>query len=53
MRWYGYVSRMNKERIPKKRSRHKSKGKCPEGKPRSRWELSRKICHPEGRKIMG
>jgi hypothetical protein len=38
MRWYGHVLRMNKERIPKKVSNMKVKGKHPRGRPRSRWE---------------
>jgi hypothetical protein len=29
---------MNKERIPKKILKKKVKGKCPRGRPRSRWK---------------
>jgi hypothetical protein len=38
MRWYDCVARIIEERIPQIFFNMKVKGKCPSGRPRSRWE---------------
>jgi len=38
LRWFGYVSRMPKERPPKQTLLAKVKGKSPVGRPRTCWE---------------
>ena len=38
LRWFGHVSRMPQERIPKQVFLAKSNGKRPIGRPRTRWQ---------------
>ena len=37
LRWFGYVSRMPQERLPKQALLAKANGRRPVGRPRSRW----------------
>jgi hypothetical protein len=47
IRSYENISRLNKERTPKKLSKVKIKAKCPRGRP-----TCRERCHTEGWKIV-
>jgi len=43
LRWFGYVSRMEEERISKKVWQDRPEGKRPKGRPRQTWEESIRI----------